>query len=241
MVPYATFGNCINLDRYERLGREFGVGIVVDAAASLGSVDEQGRGFGTDFPYPVVFSMHATKSFAVGEAGAIYCSDAERSDRPRAMGNFGFRQPRIAAMPGLNAKLSEVGSLLALAKLEHFDVIVAHRASWPRHSAGSRFGISLSSATNSLPVHARALAARMAAQRRRCFAALAERGIGAAHYFSPHLAEHPYFADVAVAGALGVTQDIAGRVLSLPMSDEMTLDEVDEVSSELLSFMRKAA
>jgi dTDP-4-amino-4,6-dideoxygalactose transaminase len=70
VVPYATFGNCINLDRYERLGRELGVGIVVDAAASLGSVDEQGRGFGTDFPYPVVFSMHATKSFAVGEAGS---------------------------------------------------------------------------------------------------------------------------------------------------------------------------
>ena len=117
VVPYATFGNCINLDRYERLGREFGVGIVVDAAASLGSVDEQGREFGTDFPYPIVFSMHATKSFAVGEAGVIYCSDAERLSRLRAMGNFGFEtSDRSHARTKLEAERGRLSACLGEAR-----------------------------------------------------------------------------------------------------------------------------
>ena len=36
VVPYATFGYDIDLARYERLTRQFGVPVVVDAAASLG-------------------------------------------------------------------------------------------------------------------------------------------------------------------------------------------------------------
>ena len=46
VVPYATFGTVIDLDRYAWLAQRYGVGIVIDAAASLGTLDEAGRGFG---------------------------------------------------------------------------------------------------------------------------------------------------------------------------------------------------
>ena len=44
-VPYACFGNGLDLDRYARLAQEEGIGVVVDAAASLGSLDGAGHGF----------------------------------------------------------------------------------------------------------------------------------------------------------------------------------------------------
>ena len=69
LLPYATFGNAIDLERYAWLKRRHGVGVVVDAAASLGTIDAQGRGFGTGAPFATVFSMHATKPFAVAEDG----------------------------------------------------------------------------------------------------------------------------------------------------------------------------
>ena len=69
VMPYATFGYPIDLEHYTRLADQLGVPVVVDAAASLGTCDEQGRGFGSGFAGSVVYSMHATKSFAVGEAG----------------------------------------------------------------------------------------------------------------------------------------------------------------------------
>ena len=40
IVPYATFGNAIDLDRYAWLMMRHQVGIVVDAAASLGTIDD---------------------------------------------------------------------------------------------------------------------------------------------------------------------------------------------------------
>ena len=63
---------------------------------------------------------------------------------------------------------------------------------------------------------------------------LSERGIGAANYFSPHLAEHPYFQKTCVSGDLTVTQAIADRVIVLPVSDTITMDEVDTVCRELI-------
>jgi dTDP-4-amino-4,6-dideoxygalactose transaminase len=90
VMPYATFGYPIDLEPYTRLSNQLGVPVVVDAAASLGTSDAHGRGFGSGFAGSVVFSMHATKSFAVGEAGLIYSANPDRIARLRAMSNFGF-------------------------------------------------------------------------------------------------------------------------------------------------------
>ena len=78
LLPYATFGNAIDLDRYAWLQRRYDVGVVIDAAASLGTIDEAGRGFGTGAPFAFVYSMHATKTFAVAEGGLIHSGDRRR-------------------------------------------------------------------------------------------------------------------------------------------------------------------
>jgi dTDP-4-amino-4,6-dideoxygalactose transaminase len=233
VVPYACFGNGLDLDRYARMAREQGVGMVVDAAASLGARDAAGQGFGTGFPHPIVFSMHVTKTFATGEAGVIYCDDAARLERLRAMGNFGFGRPREATLPGLNAKLSEVGALLALQKLAEFDGIVQHRetlaAAYRRRLPDCVFQATLGSrlANQFMPV---LLPADCAMPRADIVGRMTRQGIGVGHYFSPHLAEQAFFAEHCVADALPVTRGVAARVLSLPMADVMTEAEVAVVA-----------
>ncbi len=128
VMPYATFGYPIDLEHYTRLADQLGVPVVVDAAASLGTFDEQGRGFGSGFAGSVVYSMHATKSFAVGEAGVIYSADTDRIARIRTMSSFGFGEPRTATMAGLNGKVSEVTALLGRLRLLDYDSVVEHRA-----------------------------------------------------------------------------------------------------------------
>lgn len=245
IVPCATFGNSLDLSRYDQLGRRFNVPIVVDAAASLGSLDADGRGFGTGCPHPVIYSMHATKAFATAEAGLIHCSDASTVQTLRAMSNFGFGEARIATMPGLNAKLSEVGALLALAKLDGFEDIVQHR-----EQIAARYRERLAGWTFQRPTGARQAhqfmpvllpTERVSSLRRASLvSALARLGVGVAHYFSPHLAEHPYFR-TAEKGDLDVTHNVASRILSLPMADSMTLTEVDQVTAALEDVLRAAA
>lgn len=240
VLPYATFGNCLDLDRYDALSREHNVSVVVDAAASLGSRTTGLAGFGQGFRWPVVYSMHATKTFATGEAGLIYCDDPDRLARLRVMGNFGFGEPRTATMPGLNSKLSEVGALLGLAKLSEFEQVVSarealanvYRSELPDFVFQRQIGDRL--AFQFMPV---LLPTRLEPHRDALCARLTAEGIGVAQYFNPHIAEQPYFAGLATSGNLTTTRDIARRIISLPLSDDLTREEVELVCAIIRNCM----
>jgi dTDP-4-amino-4,6-dideoxygalactose transaminase len=236
VMPYATFGYPIDLEHYKRLADQLGVPVVVDAAASLGTCDEHGRGFGSGFAGSVVYSMHATKSFAVGEAGLIYSADTDRIARIRTMSSFGFGEPRTATMVGLNGKVSEVTALLGRLRLLDYDSIMEHRAALSNRyrEALPEFQFQLRAPGTQAHQFVPALLPSVLGGRRAAIrAALADKGIATGAYFSPHLMEQPYFQKTCVAGPLPVCDDVSARMISLPLFDTMTHHEVDHVVASL--------
>ena len=230
VMPYATFGFDIDLSWYERIMAEYRIPVVVDAAASLGTKSAGGKGFGTGFSGAVVFSMHATKSFATGEAGLIYSGNDALISEMRTMGNFGFGAPRTATMPGLNSKLSEVGALLGSLCLEGYEAVMQRRV-----SLAERYRAELPN-LHFQPLRPERQAYQFVpallppdVDRVSFVAALAARGIGVGTYFSPHLQQQEYFARQAIGGKLPVTDDVAVRVVSLPLFDSMTDEELGKV------------
>ena len=244
LVPYATFGNDLDLDRYSALSRRHGIPVVVDAAASLGTIAADGAAFGTGCPHPVIFSLHATKAFATLEAGLTYCADATTVGALRAMGNFGFSEPRTATMPGLNSKLSEVTALMGLEKLAEFERVIGHRAgiaaAYRAELPGWTFQL-LTGRRHAFTFMPVLLPEHCAPHRRAIVQALAAEGVGAGCYFSPHVAEQPYFRDTCRAGDLAATERIARRMISLPMSDVMTEAEVGYVCRVLRTVCAESA
>jgi dTDP-4-amino-4,6-dideoxygalactose transaminase len=239
-MPYATFGYNIDLERYQRITSQLGVPVVVDGAASLGTFDAQGHGFGSGFAGSVVYSMHATKSFAVGEAGLIYSADKDRIARLRTMSSFGFGEPRTATMAGLNGKLSEVTALLGRLRLRDYDSITQYRAALAHRYRTMLPELEFQTQAPGIQAYQfvpallpRELSGRKAAIREE----LASRGIATGAYFSPHLMEQPYFQKTAVAGPLPVSDDVSARMISLPLFDTMTNQEVSKVVEELRSVM----
>jgi dTDP-4-amino-4,6-dideoxygalactose transaminase len=235
IVPYAAFGYPIDLDRYRWLAERHGVAIVVDAAASIGTLNAEDVNFGAGAPFPIVFSMHATKPFATAEGGLIHCGDAATIERLRAMTSFGFERPRTASLPGLNAKLPEIVAVLARAKLAEFDAIMAARdpvvAAYretlpagcsPQAATGTRQALGF------LPVALPADADRGAV-----IAALAAEEIGAGAYFHPHLGEQPWIRSVACLSPTPVADDLSRRILSLPLTDAMTAEDARRVTAAL--------
>ena len=236
VVPYATFGYDIDLARYEALGERFGVPVVVDAAASLGTIQVDGRGFGAGFSGTVVFSMHATKSFATGEGGLIYSADRQTISDLRAMCNFGFGRPRNATMLGLNAKLTEVGALLGQLRLGDYDRVMDHRAELVHRYRSALPELGYQPAKQQRQAHQFAsalLPADLAANRPAIQAGMTADGIGSAIYFSPHVAEQDYFVDHSVSGPLPVTESVAGRIISLPLFDAMQTSDLEKVVGSL--------
>lgn len=247
VVPYATFGAGIDLARYRDYHAR-GIGVVLDAAASLGTLDADGRSFGAGLPFPVVYSMHATKVFATAEGGLIHCGDAELIETLRSLANFGFVGGRSAEGPGLNAKLPEVLGALAMAKLAELEGVAAHRAGLDQIYRALLGGFAdahgfefqaLNGARPALQFQSLLLPRAFAGHRAAIIARLAEQGIGAGQYFSPHLGEQPWFrASCVIDGPLPVADDLAGRVLSLPVTDGMTADDVDTICTALVDACR---
>jgi dTDP-4-amino-4,6-dideoxygalactose transaminase len=222
----------LDLARYDRLSQQSGIPLVADAAAALGSVQMNGDAFGRGSTAPLVFSMHATKCFATGEGGLIYCANPARIAALRGMAGFGLNESRLAIMPGLNAKLSEVSALLALEKLREIDVIAQRRFALHRLYERLLEGFTFQRMTGqqtALQFVSVLLPDALAGRRGDILVALARQGIGAGHYFSPHLAAHPFFQESCVSGALEVTQEISRRVVSLPMSDRLTEAQVRQI------------
>lgn len=236
LLPYATFGNAIDLDRYAWLQDRYGVGVVIDAASSLGTLDEAGRGFGAGYRFATVFSMHATKTFAVAEGGLIHSADPERIERLRAMGNFGFQGSRSATLPGINAKLPEVLGVMARAKLDGFAGVCAHRAALEAAYRDTLTGFTLQAvrgtrrAMQFMPV---LLPAHLVPRREAIVAAMAADGIGTGCYFSPHLGQQPWIAATSHVEPTPVADRVGDAMLSLPMTDAMTVADVATVVASL--------
>ena len=236
IMPYATFGSCIDLARYDRLAQEHGVSVVVDAAASLGCLDRLGRAFGTGSPHLIVYSMHGTKPFGVGEGGLIYSTDAETIALLRSMANFGFDSERSAVLPGMNAKMSEVAALGALVRLKTFEDRARHRQTLIAAYRDALSDFSMQQAQGErivyqfMPV---LLPAGLAESRPSIRADMARMGVGTGSYFSPHVGQQPYFQQRCVFGALPVSDALSAHAISLPLSDFLTVDDVGRICETL--------
>ncbi len=228
VVPYATFGNAIDLDRYAWYRERYGVGVVIDAASSLGTLDEAGEGFGARSPFAIVHSLHATKTFAVAEGGLIHSGDMQLIATLRAMTNFGFEAGRSATLPGINCKLPEVLAVMARDKLHGIEQVCDARArvEMAYREALADFGLQQVAGTRRamqfMPV---LVPAHLADRRDAIAAAMQADGIGSGRYFSPHLGEQSWFRRTATIEPTPHADAVGGRMTSLPITDFM--DEAD--------------
>jgi dTDP-4-amino-4,6-dideoxygalactose transaminase len=123
VVLVAPFGMAQDFREHFEICSRFGIPIVIDNAAGLG---------GTVHALPhekcfEVYSLHATKVFAIGEGGAIRSRASEVSALHRAL-NFGLERGCPAPGSwGINGKLPEFSAAVGLAVLETFEQVVGLR------------------------------------------------------------------------------------------------------------------
>ena len=123
VVLVAPFGLRQNFTRHFAICAQHGVPVLIDNAAGLSSK-------GTPLPHQScfeIYSLHATKPFAIGEGGAIR-SRASEAEALRGALNFGLERGSVPGGSwGINGKMPEVSAAIGLAVLEDFDRIINHR------------------------------------------------------------------------------------------------------------------
>jgi dTDP-4-amino-4,6-dideoxygalactose transaminase len=123
VVLVAPFGLQQNFTRHFEICAQHGIPVLIDNAAGLSSK-------GMSLPHEScfeIYSLHATKPFAIGEGGAIRSRASEAEALRRAL-NFGLKRGSVLGGSwGINGKLPEFSAAIGLAVLEDFDRIINHR------------------------------------------------------------------------------------------------------------------
>lgn len=233
-----TFGAPADLGAWDAWARHHGVPLVVDSASGVGATYTDGRRQGQS-GWTEVFSLHATKPFAVGEGGLVTTDDAALAERLARMRNFGFDGARVCHESGFNAKLPEMTAAIGCRVLDGYPAVVAHRRAraalyrerllpvgvgFQRHGEHSAYQF--------VPV--RLPAGVDVAEARH---ALARAGVETRTYFAPVLHAQPHFAAAERLGALATTEALSPRMLSLPMSNRLSEDDVHHVCDVLAAFL----
>ncbi len=237
LIPYATFGSDIDLSRYAAW-HDTGVPVVVDAASSLGTRGDQNH-FGQGFPGTVVFSLHATKSFPIGEGGLIYSNNSEIITRLRQAANFGFTSERVSNMLGLNAKLSEMHAAVGLATLNVFNEKKSLRQRVDRwyhelfeeHTMTSS-GWQFQRATGTMARQFVPVTCPPTLTNQHFVEMLERENIEARTYFRPACHQQPQFSSLPHI-PLRNTESVAGRIISLPLWEDMAHADVTRIVSVL--------
>jgi dTDP-4-amino-4,6-dideoxygalactose transaminase len=250
VVHYAGVG-CA-MDKIMAIAAEHGLPVVEDNAHGLGAT-YRGRALGT-FGALATQSFHDTKNVQCGEGGALLMSDQRFLARAEIIREKGTNRGQFFRGMVDKYRWVDIGSsylpsdLLAavlVAQLEEFDDIQARR-----HAVWSAYHTELAAWADAAgvaqpvvpgdcrpPAHLYHLLLPHLADRQRFIAHLADRGIQATFHYQPlHAAPAGRRFGRSAPGGCPVTEDVADRLVRLPLYADLTAAEVERVVTAVREF-----
>jgi dTDP-4-amino-4,6-dideoxygalactose transaminase len=230
-----VFGAPCDAETLERGVAASGAHLLFDAAHGFGAM-HRGRpvgGFGT----AEVFSLSPTKPLVAGEGGLVATNDRALADELRIGRDYGNPGDYDTRFVGLNARMSELHAALALASLDGLD---AHLEL--RRSMASRYADGLAQVSGiriqAIPDHDTstfkdftiAVDDEFGVDRDLLVRVLQAEGVDTRRYFDPPVHRQQSHA-ASAPSPLPVTDEVARRVLSLPLHVGMSLADVDRLAT----------
>lgn len=231
VIPVDLYGLPADYPAIAPVARAHGLAVIADAAQSMGA-RLNAAPVGALAPVTTV-SFYPTKPLAcAGDGGAIFTDDAERAERLRSMRTHGTDASRTAARLGMNSRLDTLQAAVLLAKLPAMETERARRADLAARYRRALDGAVDPAADRDDAQSAWALYTVASDRREAIRSALAAQNIGNSVYYSRPVHLHPaYRAFGDGPGSLPVSEGLAERVLSLPLTADMTEDQVDRVAA----------
>jgi dTDP-4-amino-4,6-dideoxygalactose transaminase len=234
VIPVHLYGQVGDLGAVLAACERRGIPVLEDCAQAQGATYD-GRPAGT-IGAAGAFSFYPTKNLgALGDGGAVVTQDAALAARLNLLRQYGQADRYEHVARGVNSRLDELQAALLRAKLPHLAAGNARR-----NAIATRYDEALADAP--VPAlrrledrqHAYHLYVVLAPDRPAFQTALADRGVATlVHYPHPVHGHEPYAALGRGAVALTVSEDLAERVVSVPLYPELTDAEVEHVATVL--------
>lgn len=234
ILPVHLFGQSADLAPIAELCRRHGLKLIEDCAQSFGA-DYGGRKSGA-YGDLGCFSFFPSKNLGCyGDGGMVITDDAETAAALRTLRNHGSRERYHHEMIGYNSRLDEIQAVILRAKLKRIDDYNRmRRANAHRYTARLQGNCVLPPVEDGKGTHVYHQYTILSDARDAIHKALAEAGIASAVYYPIPLHRQEVYREACAGLSLPVTEEVAGRVLSLPMFPELSEAQIDRVCEIVL-------
>lgn len=240
IMPVHVYGYPCDVDAIEAVAKRHNLKVIYDAAHAFGvrchcgSVLNHG-----DLS---VLSFHATKVFTTFEGGAIVSRNAEVKKNIDQLKNFGFESDISVPQVGINGKMNEFSAAVGLLQLQKVDRDIEKRKEIDAAYRERLKGVS-GIRCHEPPTHTHNYSYfpifvedEYPLTRDVLYKKLRATGKNVRRYFYPLITEFsPYkkgFCSINY-GELDIANDVARRVLCLPLYPQLEMSDVDQISSLL--------
>lgn len=240
IIPVDLYGQPADADLIGEVAREHDLVVIGDAAQSHGA-SFRGRKTGS-FYDAECFSFYPIKNMgAAGDAGAVTTNNTEIDEKLRMLRNYGSKKKYEHQILGFNSRLDELQAAFLRIKLNHIDEWNKRRGELAKLYTRLIEEVLKDSSPVVLPfilqeaVSAWHLYVVRVSGRQRVQDRLRQQGIETlVHYpIPPHL--QPSYADLGyTAGSLPVAELISKEILSIPLHESMSEEQVEYVAKALV-------
>lgn len=232
IIATHCFGNPCDVEAIDKIAKKYNLKVIYDAAHC----------FGTKYKGESIFkwgdisttSFHATKLFHTIEGGAVFSKDPELIKQLAWRRNFGHNGPEDFHGVGINAKNSEFHAAMGVVNIEYIGEILDSRKSQAKEYDKMLFSKSIQKPKianhiefnhSYYPVVFESHEMMMCVKK-----ALELDEIFARRYFFPSLSSVNYVENQPTP----ISDDIAGRILCLPMYFELSSMEIEMICRKIL-------
>jgi dTDP-4-amino-4,6-dideoxygalactose transaminase len=243
IIPVHLYGHPADMDPILAVARDQGLWVIEDACQAHGA-RYKGRRTGS-LGHIAAYSFYCSKNLgAYGEAGMVTSDDEELVSRVRLMRDHGSPRRYHHKVIGMNARLDEIQAAVLRAKLPFLEIWNSRRQEHAAHYNDLLNGVAgvVPPAAADHAEHVYHQYVVLATHRDELVEHLHRTGIGAGiHYPIPcHL--QPALQHLGYdRGDLPVTEQIADKVLSLPMYAELGPEQVVYVVDTIRGFYAGSA
>ena len=234
IMPVSLYGQTADMDAISAIAARHGnLSVIEDAAQSFGAA-YKGRKSCNLSTIGCTSFFPSKPLGCYGDGGAIFTNNDALAQAMREIRVHGQRQRYIHTRVGVGGRMDTLQCAIVLAKLERFEWEVQQR-----HEIGQRYNQLIDQAgitriqqrperTSVYAQYTVMVPNREALQKR-----LAEAGIPTAVHYPVPLNEQPAYKHLCCPDCTPVSQQLAKRVMSLPMSAELTAENMRSIVNAL--------
>ncbi|GAB2912849.1 DegT/DnrJ/EryC1/StrS family aminotransferase [Paralcaligenes ginsengisoli] len=231
IMPVSLYGQCGDMDEVNAIAAKYGIAVVEDAAQSFGATYKGRRSCNLS-------TLGCTSFFpskplgCYGDGGAIFTSDDVLAQALREIRVHGQSARYYHSRVGVGGRMDTLQCAIVLGKLERFNWELDKRV-----EIGGRYKALLAC----MPNDARTVTVRsdrtcvwaqftlITSNRDEIISRLKEANIPTAIHYPRPIHDQPAYIQYAVSNATPVSDELAQRVLSLPMHPDL-----DEATQDLI-------